>query len=72
MTAAPSPAVGDRLLRVERWTDVAPAARRAWSQGLRAAAPDADVAGLIAEVRRDGDAALRRLTERLCGGTRTA
>lgn len=67
MTATSTPALGDDLLRVERWTDLRPDARRAWSRSLRADSPDADVAGIVAEVRRDGDAALRRLTRRLDG-----
>jgi histidinol dehydrogenase len=67
MTAAPTAGVGDRLLRVERWIDLPAAGRRAWSRALRADAPDADVAEILDEVRRDGDAALRRLTERFDG-----
>lgn len=67
MTAASAPAVADRVLRVERWADIRPDVRRAWSRSLRAEPPDADVADIVAEVRRDGDAALRRLTQRLDG-----
>ena len=49
------------------WTGLDADARRAWLAALRPAAPEADVAAIVAEVRDRGDAALRELTARFDG-----
>ena len=49
------------------WSTLDADGRRAWLDGLRPAAPDADVAAIVADVRTRGDAALRELTARLDG-----
>ncbi|HVM30552.1 MAG TPA: histidinol dehydrogenase [Candidatus Limnocylindrales bacterium] len=60
-----APVIG-MLSRVD-WTAIDERARREWLSALRPAEPATDVAGIIEQVRQDGDAALRRLTERFDG-----
>lgn len=56
-------------MRVARtaWDDLDARGREAWVDALRPPAPDADVAPIVADVRRRGDAALRELTARFDG-----
>ncbi len=54
-------------LRRADWGQMDAAARTDWLGGLRAPAPDADVAQIVARVRRGGDPALRALTRELDG-----
>ena len=49
------------------WTDLDARGREAWVEALRPPAPDADVAPIVGDVRRRGDAALRELTARFDG-----
>ena len=54
------------LLRTD-WASLDADARRAWLAALRPAAPEADVAAIVADVCERGDAALRELTARFDG-----
>ncbi|HEX7197047.1 MAG TPA: histidinol dehydrogenase, partial [Candidatus Limnocylindria bacterium] len=54
-------------LRFIDWAALDPAARVAWQTGLRPLEPDADVSGILADVRANGDRALRELTARFDG-----
>jgi histidinol dehydrogenase len=54
------------LLRSD-WASLDADARRAWLAALRPAAPQADVAAIVADVRERGDEALRELTARFDG-----
>lgn len=55
------------LLRRDRWVRMHPNATSHWAAALRAPAPEADVAAIVARVRADGDAALRALTREFDG-----
>ena len=55
-----------RIARIA-WSELGPAERRAWLAALRPPAPAADVAAIVAQVRDEGDAALRALTARFDG-----
>ncbi len=55
------------VLRTVTWSDLDPAARAAWIASLRPEEPVSDVAGIIANVRARGDAALRDFTQRWDG-----
>jgi histidinol dehydrogenase len=55
------------ILRRTDWSALDGDARRAWLADLRPADPDADVAGIVADVRDRGDTALRELTARFDG-----
>ena len=55
------------ILQRAAWADLDAPAREAWVDGLRPPAPDADVASIVEDVRRRGDAALRELTARFDG-----
>ena len=54
------------LQRID-WSRLDAAARSAWIDGLRPAAPAADVASIVGAVRDGGDPALRELTARFDG-----
>ncbi|MGH2402071.1 MAG: histidinol dehydrogenase, partial [Candidatus Limnocylindria bacterium] len=54
-------------LRRVVWNDLDADARRSWQAGLRPLEPDADVSDIVANVRNNGDRALRELTARLDG-----
>ncbi len=54
-------------LRRVVWDELDADARRAWQASLRRGEPDADVSGILADVRANGDRALRELTARLDG-----
>jgi histidinol dehydrogenase len=55
------------VLRRDDWASITREGVPAWLEGLRAPSPDADAAGIVARVRREGDAALRALTRDLDG-----
>ena len=60
-------AVTPGLLRRDRWSALAADGLTDWLAGLRAPAPEADVAPILARVRADGDRALLELTRELDG-----
>jgi histidinol dehydrogenase len=62
-----APAVGNAVLTRLAWTDLDAGQRARWLADLRPPEPTVEVAEIVAAVRRDGDGALRELTERIDG-----
>ncbi len=60
-------AVSPEVLRRDDWSALGADWRADWLAALRAPAPDADVAAIVARVRADGDTALLQLTRELDG-----
>lgn len=60
-------AVAETVLRRFNWAAASTEGRRQWLDALRAPATHVDPGPILAAVRRDGDRALRELTERLDG-----
>jgi histidinol dehydrogenase len=63
MTAVTPALLGQPL----EWSTASDEERAAWIDGLRPSATDVDVAPILEAVRRDGDAAVRELTNRFDG-----